>query len=69
MKNNQQRTNRVYKKQFNIVDDRDVAALHAWVKQVVASIPKRRKLYTDNVLEPVPSKVTIKIKVETLKDK
>lgn len=70
MKNSQERTNRTYEQQFNLTANCDTASLLAWVEQVVASIPKRRKLYTaDNVLEPVPSEVIIKIKVKTLKSK
>lgn len=68
MKNNQRKTTRVYKQQFNLVDDCDIASLRTWVEQVVVSIPKRRKLYTDSdILELVPSKATIKIKIKKLK--
>lgn len=68
MKNNQQRINKVYKKHFNLADDRDVASLRTWVEQVIANLPKQRLLYTDSdIFELVPSKVTIKIRVKKLK--
>lgn len=70
MKNNQQRINKVYKKQLNLADDCDIASLRTWVEQVIANLPKQRLLYTDSdIFELVPSKVTIEIKVKALKNK